>query len=238
VNHKLIIGVLAASLLAASAQAQKLYKVVDENGRVSYQDTLPDADSSTIQERHVDSNNNRLSTTAPRTPPAAEIEDALAEGEAAQSGSGPSGDSLSEGTPRQFRPPPPRSGNADAVEDQGQIPPPPAGRGDIVRIEENDDAASERLEILPSQTDAPEDPDGSADDENNTAKPSQPGRRGSADTAIAESEIKILKEREPANKRPNSRGRRPAPDKKPAARLSTEELAEIARSLENKSTSE
>jgi len=237
VNHKHIIGVVAASLLAASVQAQKLYKVVDENGRVSYQDTLPDADSSTIQERHVDTNSNRLSTTAPRTPPAGEIEKALAAEDDEPSDSGLSGDSLSDGNPRQFRPPPPRGGDADALEDEDQISPPP-GREDIVRIEENDDLVDDALEVLPDQSDPLEDPDGTAGNENTTETQSRPGRRGSSDSAIAESEIKILKGSESATKRPNSRGRRPAPKKQPAERLSTEELAEIARSLEEKSTSE
>lgn len=58
-KHSVMLLLLAAALAAAPTQAQKLYKWVGPDGKVSYQDRPPAADAGTVQEKNLSSSRSR-----------------------------------------------------------------------------------------------------------------------------------------------------------------------------------
>lgn len=60
-----VTAVALAILCTAPAHAQKLYKVVDENGNVSYQDTPPAADTDKVEKKYASRKGMHLRKTAP-----------------------------------------------------------------------------------------------------------------------------------------------------------------------------
>jgi len=60
----------AALLATVSAQGAKVYKWVDEDGRVTYRDRPPPAESGgEVQEKNLDTNSNVIQYEAPPEPP-------------------------------------------------------------------------------------------------------------------------------------------------------------------------
>lgn len=57
-----LVGLLTVTPLAT---AQKLYKVIDENGKISYQDKPPVEQNTEVQERHINHKVMKLRQTAP-----------------------------------------------------------------------------------------------------------------------------------------------------------------------------
>lgn len=220
---KIILLTLTTVAVLPGAEAQKLYKVVDENGRVSYQDIPPQTDSGSVEERHVNTSTNKLSLTPSRNKAASKAETARND----DSDASDSDELAADDT------------NIDANEEAAQRPDLASQQtrdpvtGDPDRTADGDQSAS----VSDPDQQRPVDPDGEPPVSPSIAAEGQQTADGS------EPQIKILEADQSqssaaTNDRPNSRGRRPAPkpvdtdeQSKP---LTTEELTDIARSLRNK----
>lgn len=65
----IVLLIFAALLLSATAQGAKVYKWVDEDGRVTYRDQPPPAESGgKVQEKELDSDSNVIEYEAPPEP--------------------------------------------------------------------------------------------------------------------------------------------------------------------------
>lgn len=240
VKLKLLLGATSLLLATSTVDAQKMYKVVDENGRVSYQDKPPETDDASVEERHISGTNSRLSLIPPSAPVAQKQPVSPTEAGAVDAADGQGDAEVAR--PAVAAQPPSEAARQQLENTLKQIPAQPGTPTAA------SDASQSQEQAVQTETDAdyqdgdqtaavpesrPADPDG------------QPGAvsRASEKRNAANAEIKILgsgdaqevgQRQNAKSKSGNSRGRRPAAAKQqaPEKRLTTDELAEIARSLE------
>lgn len=237
-KFKLLLGATGLLLATSTVDAQKMYKVVGEDGRVSYQDKPPETDEASVEERHISGNNSRLSLTPPKAPVGQKPPVAAGAGGAEVNAEGNS--------PTVAVQPPTQAARQQLENTLKQIPGQsgtPAAATDAPQPQEQSvqtevDAGSEDGDQTAAAPETrPADPDGQPGAISRaSAKRNAPQQdAGNAEITILGSEdANKANQRLNAKSKRNSRGRRPAPEKQQAEekRLTTDELEEIARSLE------
>ncbi len=237
VDFKFVLCAITLLLVTGTVDAQKMYKVVGDDGSVSYQDKPPETDGASVEERHINSNNSSLSLSPPKapqtpTPAAAQPPGTLAKpvvlGEQPSAAQNPP-PSANQNTPQ---PAPPEQGQAGApAPAQGEELGLPAQLTNRVQVETRNRKETEIPQTPPADPDGQPSPQNRAKAERNATDNEQKP----AITILQSEDTDGTPQRLNAGaKSRNSRGRRPAPAKEQARekRLTTEELAEIARSLD------